>query len=571
MAHRRSSPVSTMPFGRLIALLLALVMVAAACGGGDDDGGGGDTDAAVDEESGEPVKGGRLVYGLEADTQSPWTPQNAVCAISCHMVMRSVFDPLLLPDEDGVPSPNLAASAEPNDDYTVWTITVREGITFHDGTPLDGAAVAENLIRHQKSFLTGNALSDVKGTAEAEFADTGVSAEGMTVTVEMDKPWVSFDVYLTGQIGYMASPAWLNAIDAGTAEAAHPVGTGPFVFKEYRPGDRFIATKNAEYWREGLPHLDEVEFRMIPDVKARSNALQSGQINAMHTSNGEEIALWRDRGGFKLLEDTLYGETDYILLNVGDPESPFSDQRVRCGLAHATNSEELVQLRSAGVGDVANGPFSNDPEDRMGFLEDSGYPEFDLDEAKRIIEEWEAENGPLRVSYETTSDPFNLRTAEVIKSMWEAAGAEVSINQFEQGVFILEALQGNFQAFGWRLHSGRDPDAQHVWWTSENAVEPPGLALNFGRIRDDVIDENLDIIRTNPDEDARREAAEAINERFGEQCYNLWTRWTVWGIIADESVKNLTGLELPDGGMTQPTSVGIGGTHQITQIFIDES
>ena len=83
--------------------------------------------------------------GIEADTSSPWMPAEMLCAISCHQLIKSVFDPMVVPNEDGGWAPYLLESLTPNDDFTVWTMKVRDGVTFHDGTPLDGAALADNI------------------------------------------------------------------------------------------------------------------------------------------------------------------------------------------------------------------------------------------------------------------------------------------------------------------------------------------------------------------------------------------------------------------------------------------
>ena len=114
---------------RLTALLVAVVLVGAACGGGGDDGDGGGGDGAANvatsttnpDANAEPVTGGTLRYGIEADTSSPWTPANMVCAISCHMIAHAVYDPLTLANADGEVQPNLLESFDHNDDYSVWT------------------------------------------------------------------------------------------------------------------------------------------------------------------------------------------------------------------------------------------------------------------------------------------------------------------------------------------------------------------------------------------------------------------------------------------------------------------
>jgi len=554
---------------RLLALLLGLSLFAAACG--DDDGGGGTaapgedgeettTTEAVDE--GEPQPGGTLVYGLEADTTTPWTPAKSVCAISCHMVMRSVFDPLTLYGEDMTAQPNLLESFEANEDNTEWTLTPKQGITFHDGTPFDAAAIVANLEAHRASFLTGKALLNV--------ASTAVSPDGASAIVTMNEPWARFPVFLAGQIGYMASPAWLEAAAADSSLEAKPVGTGPFVFESYEAGGSFVATKNADYWRadEGLPYLDRIEFRVLADGQARKNALLSGDIDMMHSSNGEIIKELREDDSIELSETDSFGETGYTLMNVGNPESHLSDVRVRRALAMAVDNQVLLDRRNGGVGKVANGPFN---PDQLGYLEDTGYPEYDPEGAKELLDEYKAEKGidTVEVSYTTTNDSLNLQTAELLKQFWEQVGFSIPLAQIEQGQFIVTALTGDFEMFAWRNHGGVDPDAQRIWWHSETADDPPALALNFGRIKDDVIDENLDTVRASTDDAEVQAAAEAINKQFGEQVYNLWHTSTVWGIAKKPSVNGLDTFTLPDG---QPTIFGngIGGSHQIAQLWVEQ-
>lgn len=556
---------------RLLALLLGLSVFAVACGNDDsgdsaapenDQGAGETTTEPVPEDEGEPVAGGSLVYGLEADTATPWTPAKSVCAISCHMVMRSVFDPLALYGTDGTPQPNLLESMEPNEDATVWTLTPKQGIMFHDGTPFDAAAIVANLQAHKNSFLTAKALLQMESVA--------LSEDGASAVVTMSSPWGNFPVFLTGQIGYMASPQWLAAAATDTSLEAKPVGTGPFVFQSYEPGGSFIATKNADYWRsgEGLPYLDKIEYRVLADGQARKNALLNGDIDMMHTSSGELISELRDAGNIELSETSTFGETSYTLMNVGDPESHLGDVRVRRALAHALDRQVIIDRRGAGVGQVANGPFS---PDQVGHLEDTGYPEYDPEEAKRLLDEYKAEKGidTVEVSYTTTTDPANLQTAELLKQFWEQVGFTVPLAQIEQGQFIISALLGDFEMFGWRNHGGVDPDSQRIWWHSETADPPGALALNFGRIKDEVIDENLDTIRRSQDQAERREAAENINRRFGSEVYNLWTSWTVWGIAKDPAVNGLNTFTLPDGTETIYGN-GIGGSHQVAQLWIEQ-
>jgi ABC-type transport system substrate-binding protein len=153
--------------------------------------------------------------------------------------------------------------------------------------------------------------------------------------------------------------------------------------------------------------------------------------------------------------------------------------------------------------------------------------------------------------------------------MWgEAFGNRVraTITPTEQGQYIGLGLTGSFQALGWRNHGGTDPDQQLVWWSSLTAAPIGQLAPNFGRFSDPEIDQQLLTIRTNPDADARREAAESINRRFGEMVYNLWYYWTVWGVMSDSSVNAVAEGRSPDGEDLLPS---LSGRHQMPQIWCD--
>ena len=117
--------------------------------------------------------------------------------------------------------------------------------------------------------------------------------------------------------------------------------------------------------------------------------------------------------------------------------------------------------------------------------------------------------------------------------MWADAGIDVELVPVPQDQLIFRALTGDFDVLFWRNHAGFDPLLQYHWWHSTTASDPPDLSVNFSRIRDPIIDENLDILRRSADPDERRAAAEAINRRFGEQVYDIWLTWPVWAIVHD--------------------------------------
>jgi len=625
---------------KLLAALFAFAMIAAACGdsdsdsGGDGDSGDGGSEQTTDsggddggddevtqaveenEATGEdtrevdtgPVHGGKLVYGLEADTANPWAHYASSCAISCRMVLRTITDALFVTNQDGQIVPYLAETVEPNEDYTQWTMTIRDGISFHDGTPLDGAAVKYNIDTCRFSPLTGPAFL---GLAD-------VQAEGQTVTMTYQAPEALGPRSLRTEVcGMMLSPTWMatlanNPLNAGlsdeekealTGDPSAPVGLGAFVFQSYTPGNgnSFIATRNDNYWRgengitgEELPYLDEVELVVAVDIQGRSNGLRSGQFDIMHTANADETAKYIGDDDFTLLRANDFGETSYILINVAtgtnptlafvrgldevqmDPlginaANPLVHLSCRKALAHGIDQQRLADERGAGIVNVANGPF---PPGSVGYLEDSGYPSYDPDQA---LIDWEAcktDSGqnPVTFTFNTTNDAFNVESNELVASMWtELFGDEVnaSITPIEQGQYIGLALVGTFNAQGWRNHAGVDPSEQWFWWHSATAspIDPtiPELALNFGRFQDAEMDAAFGAIRQNPDPAARQAAAEEVNRLFGKNVWNWWTTWTLWGIMSNPRLQNLTELTVP--GSTDTSFPVIAGKHHLAQIW----
>ncbi|MET0664076.1 MAG: ABC transporter substrate-binding protein [Acidimicrobiales bacterium] len=556
------------------ALLLAFGLIAAACGGSDDSGDDASGDNPRGEESSdpddgaEPQRGGSIIFAREAETSSPWTPSAMICDVACHQAIKGIYDTLTWPDADGEVHGMLLESIEPNADFTEWTLTPRDGIQFHDGTPWDVAALDTHFSTMRDSVLVGNVFNDI----------TDQQVQGNTLVLTMRNPWTHFPLFLGGQPGYVASPTWLAAVADGSASEAEPVGTGPFEFEAYSPGDSFSMTRNENYWLmapdgEPYPYLDEIEFLVQAENQTRDNAIISGDIDITHMDSGDSIERLRqeaDNGTINLFEIDQRQETGYVLINSSDPNAAVSDVRIRQAMAYAFDHVVENQSRNAGIFEIANGPFS---PGSIGYLDDTGFPEFDLEQATALVDEYESDTGQdATIAYKTTTDPFNLQTAELYRGFWEAAGMTVTLDQIEQGEFITQALIGNFEAFGWRNHGGFDPDTQEVWWTSENALPAGEIALNFGRIDDPVIDENLDIVRESQDPAERQAAAEEINRQFAEQVYNIWTSWIIWAIPYQDRVHGVqTPVVMPDGTPSTVTGIGFTGAINLHQLWVDDA
>lgn len=582
----------------IVAALTVFGLVAGACSNKKDDDSVSaadteapvETDAATDESAApdeatdttaaaevtttlaelEPVMGGKLIVAGEADVGNGWIPSVVQCDSFCQMRARTFFDTITVVDQDLNWQPHLAESITPNADNTEFTIKLRSGIKFHDGTDLNADVAMFNFNNMAKSLLIGAALKDVAKDADGNAVMTKV--DDLTYTITTAVPWPLFPYALSLQAGMVGSKQWVEAALAGTADQTLAVGTGPFMVESYAPGDKMIVKKNPNYWVKdeagnALPYLDEIEFRVITDSQVASTALRGGDIDMFASSDSGVVGSFQDDPDFVRVLQDQYSETNYLLINLSKPESPLSSREVRCALGQAFDKQELIDVVYNGFGVPANGPFSPGQE---GHLEDNGSLPYDPDAAAAAIEAYEADNGPVKVIFSTTTSATNLARAQFLSDVWGAIGVDVEINQIEQSKLINNALLGDpaFDLFGWRNHAGLFVDGQNFWWHGEGALPPGQIALNFGRLDDPVINENLDLARSEADPEVRKGYAEAINKQFAKECYILPINYTDWGVMMKPSVHGVANTPLATGDGKVRDAAGFPGQIYFNAVFL---
>lgn len=545
----------------IVGLLLALSLVAAGCGG-TDEGKGNGSDNTVEEDAGPPQYGGKAVYGIEADPgggTSGFCIPEAQLAISGILIARTFYDTLTIPNADGGYSPWLAESVTGDDAKQTWTITLRDGVKFHDGTTLDSTVVKNNIDAWRGTYQGRSPI--LFRIVFDNIADV-TAPDAKTVVVTTKKPWPAFPAYLwaSGRLGIMAQ-AQLDSPDCATKL----IGTGPFVFGEYIQSDRVTGKRNPDYWYKDpatgnqLPYLDDIEFKVVSEGQQRVNGLQSGDLTIMHTSGGDEITQleqFKSSGTANILRSEAFGEVSYAMLNVGQP--PFDNKNARLAVAYGIDRQDLIDKSENGVPKKANGPFS---KGNVGYLEDTGFPEYNPEEAKKYLAAYKADTGKdLELNIGHTPDVGVTNLAKLVQEQAASLGVKVNLQPIEQGQLINTALGGNFQALLWRNHPGGDPDTQYVWWHS-------GYPTNFSKINDPEIDRLLDEGRVTVDEAARKTIYEDLNRRFASEVYNLWTWFTPWAIGFNPKMHNILGPDLPDGKKPSP---GLATGHSLAGLWMSK-
>jgi peptide/nickel transport system substrate-binding protein len=516
---------------RIAAVAAALGLVASAFAGA--------ATASTGERRAHQSGGGELTFGLEAENTNYCLPR-AQLAISGIQVVAAIYDTLTVPNAKGEIVPYLASAVEPNADFTEWTITLREGVVFHDGTPLDADAVKANLDSYRGA--PGAPNSGPLLTILFKFISDVSVVDPLNVKVTLSVPVTDFPAYLysTGRLGIVA-PAQLNA---GEACATNMIGTGPFKLEEYNQNESTIVVKNEDYWQEGYPKAEKITFVPVVDGAVRVNQLQGGQLDLMHTSGALQIDTLESLGSQvkMLLQKPGLREIRYYFLLSGD--APFSNPTAREAFALALDRNKINEIRNKGIFEVANSLMDrNSP----GYVKNAGYPKYNLNKAKAAVQEVIAADGSFNVILGTTTDPDNSAEAQLLKEELEKSGMTVEIAQFDQATLINKALSRDIDVLLWRnLHGGftghNDADT-FIWFANADT----GNLVNFGGFSDPATQALLDQGRAQTDINEIQQTYQDFNKAMAEAVYLLPAWYVNWAIGSQPNVK-VALPKLPDGG-----------------------
>ena len=530
----------------VLAVAVTVGLLAGACGSSK----GAESGSPVVQngtDPGGPVDGGAIVVGVATET-SGWNPHRNQWAPTGSLVGSSVLEPLATMGEDNGAKPWLATAWIANETFDRWQISLRTDVTFQNGEPLDAAAVKMNIDDAANGPLSGAAFKGL-------FKQVDV-VDDHTVLVQLAQPWAAFpSSFLDGQSAMMMAPAMLNSPDHGES---HPIGTGPYTFDSWSPGDSFKTVKNANYWQKGLPHLNGLEFRVIPDNASRAAALQTGDINMLMTIEAQTAA--KLEPNFTVVKD-WDTEPGSILLNTaataGGKANPLSNIHARKALAYATDRVAVAAGEGDGVLSPSS-PFS--PDNPWGMPEDqNNYPSYDPGKAASEVAAYKADTGAssLNVTLGGIPDVDTVKILQLVKSQWEAAGIQTSIESIEGTSLITKTVAGDFQAVLFQIYSSPDPDQNHYFWSKDTIQGPGGVNINFSEYSTPEIEADLATGRQSGFPQQRKDAYHDLVRRRNDAVTDIWAYWTPYSLIADTRVHGLeTAQKIPFANFQPKTWLG---------------
>ncbi len=431
------------------AVVTALVL--SSCGSDSDSTGttAGTTAAAGGSTSGEmgessaptAAPGGNLVVGMtsDPDTLFPWkaTQFQAV------NILGLAYGSLTELDKDLAVVPGLAASWEYNDDATELTMTLQEGVTFADGSPLTSADVEYSLTAIQDEATAAVARSTLTSV-------TGIAApDDQTVVLTLSGP----------DAGLLAGLATVNLAilkkgDNEESLTATTNGTGPFVFGSRKPSESLILNANPIYWR-GAPTLGSVEFRIIPDETSIVAALQSGNVQ-MATIDDPLVAQTAEATGIAIAKTS---QLSYHALQLNASKAPLDDVNVRLAIACAIDRQQVIDTAALGEGEVT-GPitspaFKSDPNA-------GPCANKDLAKSKEYLAKSAYADGlTIKTIVSQGEYSTSVNEAQNLAAQLAEAGITMELEVLESGAYVDRWVAADFET-AVALNGGRpDPDTMY--------------------------------------------------------------------------------------------------------------
>ena len=523
----------------MLLVVAMLAFAAAGCGGDDDEGTGGTTAATTGESE---ASGGTLVFAGAAD---PVVLDGALVSDGESLrVITQIFETLVaLKPGTTEPEPGLAESWEANDDGTVWTFKIRDGVTFHDGEPLNAEAVCFNFDRWynfegplqnpgatyywQVVFGGFKTYNPDSGAPKESLYKSCEATDEMTATLTLTKPSATFIPALSQQAFSIASPKALQEFkaDEGTTDAdgvfspsgtfgtEHPIGTGPFKFKSWTRNDRLVLERNDDYWGDKAK-IDELIIRPISDNAARLQALQTGEIQGYDLVEPQDIATIEGDENLQIIDRPAFNVA-YVGMNVG--RKPTDDIKVREAFAYGLDRQAVVDNFYSGRAVLAK-EFM--PPEVVGYADDVKEYTYDPEKAKQIltdagytlpvpIEFWY----PTDVSRPYMPDPkrnFEAFAASLNKSGFKVTAKSAPWNPDYLGR-VNSGTAGNASLIGW---TGDYGDADNFIGTFFQAP-----SKQFGTTEKPLteVSDLLNQAEIETDEDKRKELYQEANRKIMEQ------------------------------------------------------
>lgn len=396
-----------------------------------------------------PKSGGKLVVAQNADVTG-FDP-HTVPAFPTVRVLGLIYETLVAVDANLKLQPALAESWKFSDDGLKLTLNLRKGVKFHNGDAFTSADVKyslERILDEKTKALVRSNLIDIK-TVDAP--------DENTVVLTLAKANVSI---LTALVDPNASIISAKSATLDLKDQKNVNGTGPFKFDSWQPNQVLALKANKDYWEKGLPYLDAIEIRVIPQEASILAALRAGEVNFAVLNDPTVATTIKSGSGINLVRTTALA---YHVLQLNSTRKPFTDQKVRQALSCAIDRQQVLDTASLGEGTVTGPntiPLYRTPLDQLPCYKP------DLDKAKKLLAD---AGGSVEFTViAATQEPATaVNEAQNIADQLSKVGVKMKIETMDLDTYVKRWLAGDFDA-AIALNGGRvDPHLMFIrYWSS---------------------------------------------------------------------------------------------------------
>jgi peptide/nickel transport system substrate-binding protein len=460
--------------------------------------------------AGQAKRSGEIAAGL-SERMLTLDPANHY-SISTTSVLRHLFDPLIDVTNDSKFVPALAETWRPVNN-TTWRFTLRKGVTFHDGTPFNADSVVFTLRRVQsnskliKSFVYQDIESVEK---DGDYA----------VTVTSKRPFGSLPAHLT-MLGMLPPSAGKNE----EAFFQKPVGTGPFRFASWTHGDQIAMTANPTYWKPGIPKVEKVTFRFIPELSTRTAALRSGELQVIDRVTPDLVETLKGTRGVKVL-DVPAIEAQRWIFQLG--KEPVKDQRLRQAISLAIDRGVIIKELLKGYGRPVDSPVP------PGLIGHTTLPPkvYDPEKARQILKQAGYSNVSVDIVLMKDFYPKQLEITQAVAAMLGDVGIKLNIKNLEIASAREQRTAGTYDLFfsGW-AHMPHDPDWYFGQWFTKAGSE------KLTRYTNPKVEQLIAEGRV-PDAKVRQAKYEELERIVWDEDAEIWLYYTVAIYGVSERLRN---------------------------------
>lgn len=370
--------------------------------------------------SGASAQGGKVLTLMQTEPPRSMDPADQTATFTAN-ILDTMYESLTQFDQNLDIKPLLATKWAPSKDGKTWTFTLRPGVKFHDGTPMNAAAVVYSFQRH---------LDEKRGLAASgrfrKIISKVTAPNATTVVFTLKNAYPAFPRLMSSTSAAIISP---TADKKGTLGRV-PVGTGPYKFTEWKSAEYVSEARNPAYWGK-KPSLDGLKWTWTSEPSVLNLAIQSGQADVVNPlppiftqtlKNNSQVNILQGKGA----------SVFWLALNT--KLKPLDDARVRQALSYATDQKALVATLLRGYGQIANSPLA--PAD---FGYDPTVPAYtySVEKAKELLK---AAGYPDGISINVASQESDANIVQALQGMWAKAGIKLDIKQMESGVWTQAAF-----------------------------------------------------------------------------------------------------------------------------------